>query len=182
MFKNPRNKTTFLHLARQVYPENISSFYKTYLDVCKDPHSYLFLDFMQSIYKLLRFRTKIYPGEDTDFLLLLKLMTWLKSQLHFLHVLKNAKPQARCTVLTSADDNPITAMVECAMNTLNGNHKLFKGDKNKLSKYKNRLRASVNPKISFKSKRKRNSERRVKIPLLTSILSDVVGTQISGNN
>ena len=49
VFKNPRNKTQIVHLALQVYPENISSFHKTYLDVCKDPHSYLFLDFMQSI-------------------------------------------------------------------------------------------------------------------------------------
>jgi hypothetical protein len=49
VFKNPRDKTQIAHLAPQVYPENISSFHKTYLDVCKDPHSYLFLDFTQSI-------------------------------------------------------------------------------------------------------------------------------------
>ena len=55
-----------MHLARQIYPENISSFHKTYLDVCKDPHSYPFLDFTQSINSLLRFRTKIFPGENTD--------------------------------------------------------------------------------------------------------------------
>jgi hypothetical protein len=49
VFKNPRDKTQIVHLARQVYPENISSFHKTHLDVCKDTHSYLFLDFTQSI-------------------------------------------------------------------------------------------------------------------------------------
>jgi len=37
-----------------------------HLDVCKDPHSYLFLDFTQSINSLLKFRTKIFPGENTD--------------------------------------------------------------------------------------------------------------------
>ena len=58
VFKNPRDKTQIVHLARQVYPENISSFHKTYLEACKDPHSYLFLDLTQSIYDLLRFRTK----------------------------------------------------------------------------------------------------------------------------
>ena len=63
MFKNPRDKTQIVHLARQVYPENISSFHKTYRDVCKDPH-YLFLDFTQSTG--LRFRTKIFPGENTE--------------------------------------------------------------------------------------------------------------------
>ena len=33
-----------LHLARQGYPESISSFHKTYLDFCKNPHTYLLLD------------------------------------------------------------------------------------------------------------------------------------------
>jgi len=78
----------------------------------------------------------------------------MKSQLHFLHVLKDAKPQARRALLTSADGDLITAIVECAINTLNGNHKVTKEDKCKLSKYKNRLRASVKPKIRFESKRK----------------------------
>jgi len=49
VFKNPRDKTQIVHLARQVYPENISSFHKTCLEVCKDPYSYLCLDFTQSI-------------------------------------------------------------------------------------------------------------------------------------
>ena len=66
VFKNPRDKTQIVHLARQVYPENISSFHKTYLEVCKDPHSYIFLDLTQSINDLLRFRTKIFPGEYTE--------------------------------------------------------------------------------------------------------------------
>ena len=103
VFKNPRDKTQIVHLARQIYPENISSFHKTYRDVCKDPH-YLFLDFTQSINSLLRFR-KIFPGENTEILRLLKVMNRLKSQLHFLHVLKDAKPQARRALLTSADDD-----------------------------------------------------------------------------
>ena len=59
VFKNPRDKTQIVHLARQVHPENISSFHKMYLDVCKYPHTYFFLDLTQSINELLRFRTKI---------------------------------------------------------------------------------------------------------------------------
>src|SRR5215469_16110157 len=66
VFKNPRDKTQIVHLARQVYPENVSSFHKTYLEVCKDPHTYLFLDLTQSINDLLRFRTKIFPDETTE--------------------------------------------------------------------------------------------------------------------
>jgi hypothetical protein len=41
VLKNPRDKTQIVYLARQVYPENISSFHKAYLEACKDPHSYL---------------------------------------------------------------------------------------------------------------------------------------------
>ena len=78
----------------------------------------------------------------------------MKSQLHFLHVLKKAKPKARHTLLASADDELIKAIVECAIDTLNGNHKLNKEEKSKFSKYKNRLRALVNPKISLTTKRK----------------------------
>jgi hypothetical protein len=40
VFKNPRHKNQIVHLAQQVYPENISRFQKIYLDVCKDPHIY----------------------------------------------------------------------------------------------------------------------------------------------
>ena len=56
-------------------------------------------------------------------------MVRLKSQLHFLHVLKDAKPQARRALLASASDDLIKAIMECAINTLNGNHNLTKGEK-----------------------------------------------------
>jgi hypothetical protein len=143
-----------VQLARQVYPENISSFHKTYLEALKDPHSYLFLDLTQSINDLLRFRTKIFPGESYEDFAPVQGMNRLKSQLHFLHVLKDGKPEGRSALLASADDELIKAIVECAINTLNGNHKLTIDEKGKLKNYRNRLRALVNPKISFKSKRK----------------------------
>jgi len=66
VFKNPRDKTQIVHLAQQVYPENISSYHKTYLEACKDPYTYLFLGLTQSIDDLLRFRTKIFPGETCE--------------------------------------------------------------------------------------------------------------------
>jgi len=81
-------------------------------------------------------------------------MNRLQSQLHFLHVLKDAKPQATRALLASAGDGLIKAIVECAINTLNGNHKLSKEDKSKLSKYNNGLRALIDQKFSFNSKRK----------------------------
>jgi hypothetical protein len=66
VFKNPRDQTQTVHLARQLYPANISIFHKIYLDVCRDPHIYLLLHLTQSINDLLRFRTKIFPGEVTE--------------------------------------------------------------------------------------------------------------------
>ena len=47
VFKSLRDKTQIVHLPRQVYPENISIFHKLYLEVCKDPHTFLFLDLTQ---------------------------------------------------------------------------------------------------------------------------------------
>jgi len=41
VFKNPRDKSQIVHLARQAYPENISSFHYTYLEACKDPYTIL---------------------------------------------------------------------------------------------------------------------------------------------
>jgi len=104
-------------------------------------------------------------------------MNRLQSQLHFLHVLKDAKPQARLALLASAVDDLIKDIVECAINTLNGNDKLSKDEKSKFSKYKNRLGALIDPKFSFKSKRKILIQKGGLIsPLLTSILSGVIGT------
>jgi hypothetical protein len=81
-------------------------------------------------------------------------MNRLNSQLHFLHALKYAKPLFRCELLTFAIDNLINFIVAPAINTQNGNLKLSKDEKSRLSKYRNRLRALANPKISFKNKRK----------------------------
>jgi hypothetical protein len=135
----------------------------------------------QSINELLKFRTKIFPGEYTEVFAAVLVMNLLMSL--FLHVLKDSKPQARRALLASASDKLITVSVECAINTLNGNQKLNKHEKTKLSKYKNRLRALVNPEISFKSKRKILIQKGVFIvPLLTSILSSVIGPLITNNN
>jgi len=78
----------------------------------------------------------------------------LKSQLHFLHVLKDVKPQARRALLASSEDELIKAIDECVINSLIRNHKLTIDEKSKLKKYKNRLRALVNSKICFRNNRK----------------------------
>jgi hypothetical protein len=47
-------------------PRKCFQFYKTYLEACKEQHSYLFWDLTQSIKDLVRFRTKIFPGETCE--------------------------------------------------------------------------------------------------------------------
>jgi hypothetical protein len=76
-------------------------------------------------------------------------MNRLKSRLHSFHVLKDAKPQARRVLLSSASDELTKAINECAINTLNGTHKLSKEEESKLSEYKKSLRALVNPNFEF---------------------------------
>ena len=75
VFKNPRDMTEIVHFARQVYPENISSFYKTYLEVCKN----LCDDLTEAIYDLLRYRTKTFQRETTEVFAPYTVMNRLKS-------------------------------------------------------------------------------------------------------
>ena len=58
-------KNQFMFLARQVYPENSASLYKAYLDATQRTHGYLLLDLSQDTDHRLRFRTDIFPTEQT---------------------------------------------------------------------------------------------------------------------
>jgi len=107
----------------------------------------------------------------------------LRSQLHFLHVTKDAKPQTIRALLASADDELIEANNECTINTLDAIHKLTKVENCMLKKYKNCIRALVNPKICYKKKRKRLVQWGMFIlPMLANVLSGVIGAVINNNN
>lgn len=60
IFKNPRDKSQILPLARQIFPENISELIRVYKEVTLEPFQYLFLDLTQTTDDLLRFRTNIF--------------------------------------------------------------------------------------------------------------------------
>jgi hypothetical protein len=82
-------------------------------------------------------------------------------------------------LLEQASDEQIKTLIECAINTLNGNCKLSKGEKCKLSKYKSRLRALIKKKIIFKTKRNLLFNKGGFIfTLLTSIITGVIGALI----
>ena len=65
LLKNVRDNNQFMFLARQFYAENFASLYKTYLDATQRPHVYLLLDLSQDTDDRLRFRTDIFPTEQT---------------------------------------------------------------------------------------------------------------------
>lgn len=60
LFKNPRDKSQISPLARQIYPENPSSFIRVYKDATSKPFGYLFLDLTQSANDIVRFQTDIF--------------------------------------------------------------------------------------------------------------------------
>lgn len=60
LFKNPRDKSQVFPLARQVFPENPSSFVKVYKEATSKPYGYLFLDLTQTTNDVLRFQTDIF--------------------------------------------------------------------------------------------------------------------------
>jgi len=65
LFKNVRDKNQFMFLACQFYPESSASLYKPYLEATHRPHGYLLLDLSQDNDDRLRFRTDIFPTEQT---------------------------------------------------------------------------------------------------------------------
>lgn len=65
VFKNPRDKTQFRYLARQIQPENTKELLKIYKEVTDIPHNYLLLDLTQGVHDSLRFRTNIFNENYT---------------------------------------------------------------------------------------------------------------------
>lgn len=60
LFKNPRDKSQILPLARQIFPENPSSFVKVYKEATSKAYGYLFMDLTQAVNDILRFRTDVF--------------------------------------------------------------------------------------------------------------------------
>jgi len=125
-----------VHLSRQVNHENIPRFHKTYLEVCKDP--YTFILGLDTINDLLRFGTRIFPGKVRNCLHLYNVINRLKSLITFVHVLKDGKPQTRCALLESSEDDLIKDLSELKIRLTE--NKVNNTEKWKLSKFKNGLR------------------------------------------
>lgn len=48
IFKNPRDSSNIMHLAKQLYPGNANFLVESYREVTKEPYSYIFIDMKQS--------------------------------------------------------------------------------------------------------------------------------------
>ena len=59
LFKNPRDNTQVVNLARQMYPGRIKFMQEAFRDATSVPHGYLFVDLKQATPEHLRLRTNI---------------------------------------------------------------------------------------------------------------------------
>ena len=66
VFQNPRDGGQIDCLTRQMYSGKKVSLKKLMDDVCKEPYSYMLIDFKPDTPKEARIRTSIFPGEQCD--------------------------------------------------------------------------------------------------------------------
>lgn len=65
MFKNPRDKSQIVNVAKQMFPGDTKYLVEAFNDATVNPHTYLMLDFKQSTPDHLRVRTNILPHQTT---------------------------------------------------------------------------------------------------------------------
>lgn len=64
IFAQPRDKSSFAHMARQMDPVRWRSIIDIYKEATSRPYGYLFIDFHQQTPEELRFRTNIFDTDD----------------------------------------------------------------------------------------------------------------------
>ena len=63
VFRNVRDSSQIMHLARQVFPSHVSVLKSAFKSATSRPYGYLLLDFRQDTPEELRLRTNIFPDE-----------------------------------------------------------------------------------------------------------------------
>ena len=64
VFKQPRDMSQIMYLARQFSPKNVKYVTDSFYKATQEPYGYLVFDFRQETPDVLRLRTKIFPGEN----------------------------------------------------------------------------------------------------------------------
>ena len=65
LFKNPRDNTQVVNLAKQMYPGRVKYMQDAFRDATSVPHGYLFVDLKQSTPEHLRLQSNILPDSAT---------------------------------------------------------------------------------------------------------------------
>lgn len=66
IFKNPRDGSQIVHLAKQMYPGKSAYVKDAFTFATKKPHGYLVVDLKQSTPEGMRLRSYIFPGETQE--------------------------------------------------------------------------------------------------------------------
>ena len=64
LFKNPRDRSQIVHLAKQMFPGNVKFMQESYDDATKETYGYLFVDLRPETPENLRLRTNIFQHES----------------------------------------------------------------------------------------------------------------------
>lgn len=65
LFANKRDESQAIHLGKQLYPTDLKVFMEAFSDATKSNFGYLVVDCTPTMAKELKYRTKIFPGEET---------------------------------------------------------------------------------------------------------------------
>lgn len=64
VFKNPRDRSQIIHLARQAFPGQENYVRESYINATSEKHGYLLFDLTQNTPDAYRLRSKIFPTEN----------------------------------------------------------------------------------------------------------------------
>ena len=81
-------------------------------------------------------------------------MRRIKSNIHKLHTLEDARPKLRKGIISNCDKDLVNFVSECALNLLHGNVKLSDCTRRKLRKYRRQLRKVVDRRVPLARKKK----------------------------
>ena len=66
IFKNPRDGSQIVHLAKQMYPGKTHYLRQAFALATQQPHGYLLIDLKQATPEWMRLRSHIFPGESHE--------------------------------------------------------------------------------------------------------------------
>ena len=152
VFKNPRDASQMLHLARQMYPGRVKFVQEAFKDATSVPYGYLLVDLKQDTPEDMRLRTTIFPDNGVQYrrykksTCVARLFIRTMSDLVKRHILciqalnRHKSTKLRRAIIANADADLLCALAECAYNILKKNIPWSDLHRRRLSKYRTKLR------------------------------------------